>query len=222
MTEFDEAGSIGQRIKLVLMDEISSGAIKPGTSLDEATLSSRFGASRTPVREALRQLEAIGLVEIRPRRGATVLPLTLPRLMEMFEVTAEMECMCVRLATHRITGMERAVLSEIHEASELAAKADDFEQYDKLNLSFHETLYRSAHNEFLFDELMRLRARLLPFRRTQLRQPKRLAASFLEHEAILRAMMRGDATEAALIMREHMLNAALALARYMEIGEGAA
>ena len=84
------------------------GAIKPTSVLDGGTISTRSSALRTQVREALRQLEASGLVEIRPRKGASVLPLTLPRLMQMFEVTAEIEATCVGLATHRITVMERA------------------------------------------------------------------------------------------------------------------
>ncbi|GAK72885.1 putative GntR family transcriptional regulator [Agrobacterium rubi TR3 = NBRC 13261] len=210
------ASSISEHIRVVLSDEISTGVIKPGSVLDEGTLSSRFSASRTPVREALRQLEASGLVEIRPRKGAFVLPLTLPRLMQMFEVTAEMEAMCVGLATHRITGVERAELFHIHEKASAAATDENFDHYDELNLAFHELLYRGAHNDFLFEELMRLRARLLPFRRTQLRYPERLRSSNREHEAIIRAIMQGDATQASLMMREHMLNAGVALALFMQ------
>ncbi len=207
--------SISEHIRVVLSDEISTGTIRPGSVLDEGTLSARFSASRTPVREALRQLEASGLVEIRPRKGAFVLPLTLPRLMQMFEVTAEIEAMCVGLATHRITGVERAELLDIHQKASVAAREENFEQYDELNLAFHELLYRSAHNDFLFEELMRLRGRLLPFRRTQLRYAQRLHSSNNEHDAIIRAMMQGDAAQASLMMREHMLNAGVALARFM-------
>ncbi|NTF34193.1 GntR family transcriptional regulator [Rhizobium skierniewicense] len=213
------ASSISEHIRVVLSDEISTGVIKPGSVLEEGLLGARFSASRTPVREALRQLEASGLVEIRPRKGAFVLPLTLPRLMQMFEVTAEMEAMCVGLATHRMTGVERAKLFQIHQKASEAAKNADFDQYDELNLAFHELLYRSAHNDFLFEELMRLRARLLPFRRTQLRYPERLSSSNQEHESIIKAIMRGDATQAGLTMREHMLNASVALARFMQTSD---
>lgn len=210
------ASSISEHIRVVLSDEISTGAIRPGSVLEEGTLSTRFSASRTPVREALRQLEASGLVEIRPRKGAFVLPLTLPRLMQMFEVTAEIEAMCVGLATHRITGVERAELLDIHQNASAAARDENFEHYDELNLAFHELIYRAAHNDFLFEELMRLRGRLLPFRRTQLRYAQRLHSSNSEHDAIIRAMMQGDAARASLMMREHMLNAGVALARFMQ------
>ena len=79
---------LSEHIRAVLIDEITTGQIPPGAVLDEAQLGERFKASRTPVREALRQLEAAGLFEIRPRRGVVVLPLTRRKLSEMFEVTA--------------------------------------------------------------------------------------------------------------------------------------
>jgi len=214
-----EGSSLAERIRITLTDEISTGVIAPGAVLDEATLLARFEASRTPVREALRHLEAAGLVEIRPRRGAIVLPLTLSRLMEMFEVTAEVEAMCVRLATHRITGLERAHLNDLHETSQGASATGDLAAYDELNLAFHDALYRATHNAFLVEQATALKARLLPFRRTQLRYPERLRTSFDEHAAILRAMARGEPEEAARVMREHMLNAATALARYLKFDE---
>lgn len=212
-------GPLSERIRLSLMDDISTGVLAPGTVLDEASLSETFGASRTPVREALRQVEAAGLIEIRPRKGAVVLPMTLPRLLEMFEVTAEIEVMCVRIATHRITGAERAKLTDLHDASRAAADIGDFAAYDGFNLSFHEGLYQATHNGFLVEHALALRARLLPFRRTQLRYPDRLATSHAEHGAILRAMTRGEPDEAARVMREHMLNAGTALARYLRFDD---
>lgn len=218
-SDIPEGSSLAERIRITLTDDISTGIIPPGTVLDEAALLARFDASRTPVREALRHLEAAGLIEIRPRRGAIVLPLTPDRLMEMFEVTAEIEALCVRLATHRITGLERAQLIELHENSHDAAVRGDLASYDEANLAFHDALYRATHNAFLVDQATALKARLLPFRRTQLRYPERLRTSFEEHAAILRAMARGEPEEAARVMREHMVNAATALARYLKFDE---
>ena len=93
--------------------------------LDEQQLASRFGASRTPVREALRQLSTSGLVEIRPRRGVFVTRLSPERMMEMFETAAEMEALCVRLATYRMTPLERARIVELHQASQVMVEAND-------------------------------------------------------------------------------------------------
>ena len=99
---------LSDQIRNLLTDEIAAGGLAAGSALDEQQLADRFGASRTPVREALRQLAVSGLVEIRPRRGVVVTRLTPERIMEMFETTAEVEAMCVRLATYRVTPLERS------------------------------------------------------------------------------------------------------------------
>ncbi|MFY0578599.1 GntR family transcriptional regulator [Cystobacter fuscus] len=95
----EQRSLLSERIRPALEEEIATGALKPGVALDEQQLATRFGASRTPVREALRQLSVTGLVELRPRRGVVVTPLSPERIMDMFEMTAELEAMCVRLAT---------------------------------------------------------------------------------------------------------------------------
>jgi DNA-binding GntR family transcriptional regulator len=206
---------LSEHIRAVLIDEITTGQIPPGTVLDEAQIGERFRASRTPVREAFRQLGAAGLVEIRPRRGVVVLPLTRRNLSEMFEVTAEVEAMCARFATNRMTALERYDIIALHESAAGLAENNDVDQYDEANARFHEAIYRATHNEFLLEQALQLRVRLLPFRRTQLRQEHRVQASHAEHNLLVRAMTRGDSAEAAVVMREHMLNASDALMRFL-------
>ena len=137
----EEPELLSDQIRNVLTDEIASGALPPGMGLDEQDLADRFGASRTPVREALRQLAVTGLVEIRPRRGVIVTRTTPERIMEMFETSAEIEAMCVRIATYRITPLERGKLIEMHDASEALVKRGDIDGYDKFNREFHEVIY---------------------------------------------------------------------------------
>ena len=211
----EERGLLSDRIRNALTDEIASGALKAGTQLDEQQLADRFGASRTPVREALRQLAVSGLAEMRPRRGVVVTRLTPERIMDMFEAMAEIEAVCVRLATYRITPLERSRLLRIHEASEAAVEAGDVDAYDALNREFHEAIYRAAHNDFLADQAIAVRTRLNAFRRMQLRQDRRLVTSRAEHDAVMRAIAEGDGDEAARRMRAHMLNAASALDSYI-------
>jgi len=210
-----ERGLLSEHIRAVLIDEITTGQIKPGTVLDEAQLGERFKASRTPVREALRQLSAAGLVEIRSRRGVVVLPLTRRNLAEMFEVTAEVEAMCARFATNRMTALERIGIIALHESAAGLVENNDVDKYDEFNARFHDAIYRATHNDFLVEQAVQLRVRLLPFRRTQLRQEHRMQASHAEHNHLVRAMTRGDSAEAAVIMREHMLNASDALMRFL-------
>ena len=109
------ATTLAETIRVALAEEIITGRLAPGTEIEEQQAAERFGASRTPVREALRELAAAGLVTIEPRRGVRVAALTLERLGEMFEVMAETEAMCARLATHRMTAPERFALQALHE-----------------------------------------------------------------------------------------------------------
>jgi DNA-binding GntR family transcriptional regulator len=216
----EDKGLLSDQIRRALADEITTGRLKPGTALDEQQIATRFGASRTPVREALRQLDVSGLVEIRPRRGVIVAVMTPERIMDMFETTAEVEAMCIRLATYRITPAERSQLQAMHEASAAMVAAADLNAYDEFNRLFHEAMYRSTHNQFLAEQAISIRARLAAFRRTQLRHGDRIARSHEEHGEILRAMARGDGDEAARVMRAHMLNASGALTNYISTLNG--
>lgn len=211
----EDRGLLSDRVRNALTDAIASGSLAAGTALDEQDLADRFGASRTPVREALRQLAFNGLVELRPRRGAVVTRMTPERIAEMFETTAEIEAMCARLATYRITPLERSRLIDLHEASGSMVAASDFDAYDALNSEFHETLYRATHNAFMAEQAHAIRSRLSSFRRTQLRHGSRIEASRAEHGEILSAMAEGNGERVARRMRAHLLNAASALGRYI-------
>ncbi|MDK4740841.1 GntR family transcriptional regulator [Rhizobium sp. CNPSo 3464] len=207
---------LSDRIRNALADEIAAGKLKAGAAMDEQHLADRFGASRTPVREALRQLAANGLVEVRARRGVVVARMTPERIMDMFETAAEIEAMCVRLATYRMTPLERSHLIELHDASEAIVKKGDFDAYDTFNRAFHEAIYQATHNSFLAEQAIAIRNRLMAFRRAQLQQEQRLDRSRAEHEAIMQAIAEGDGEMASRRMRAHMLNAATALRRFIE------
>jgi DNA-binding GntR family transcriptional regulator len=215
----EDRGLLSDRIRNALTDEITSGALVAGSALDEQQLADRFGASRTPVREALRQLAASGLVEKRARRGVIVTRMTPERIMDMFEMMAEIEAMCVRLAAHRMTPLERSRLIELHDASRGMVEANDIDAYDAFNREFHERIYRATHNTFLAEQALAVRKRLGGFRRAQLRQGDRIRRSRDEHEAVMQAIAEGDGESAARRMRAHMLNAAAALGRYIESHE---
>ena len=152
-----------------------------------------------------------GLVELRPRRGVVVTRVTATRIMDMFEASAEMEALCVRLATYRMTPLERSRLMDLHDASAEMVRRGDVDAYDGFNRDFHDAIYRATHNAFLAEQAMALRGRLAAFRRTQLRHGDRIHRSREEHGQVMAAIARGDGEEAARCMRAHMLNAAGAL-----------
>jgi len=191
-------------LKETLEQEIVTGQLVPGARLEEMGLADRFGVSRTPVREALNQLASIGLVEIRPRRGAVVASFGLKQMMEMFEVMAELEGMCGQLAARRMSGEDRQKLQDCHEQARSFAATEDHDGYYDANVCFHECIYHGSRNTFLADQTRQLRNRLAPYRRLQLRQRQRLAESFREHGEILDAITAGDEARAKKLLSEHV------------------
>jgi len=188
----------------VLEDEIATGDLSPGTRLEEVALADRFGVSRTPIREALHLLSASGLIDLRPRRGAVVACLSLERLLQMFEVMAEMEATCARLAARRMTLEERKALEHQHLVCGKSSASGDSDYYYEENARYHTLICNGAHNSFLADEVQRLRRRLQPYRRLQLRLEGRIDASFAEHTGITEAIVAGEEEQAAEVMRQHV------------------
>ncbi|HSI40167.1 MAG TPA: GntR family transcriptional regulator [Xanthobacteraceae bacterium] len=193
------------RVRAALADEIVRGVIGPGVVLDEASLAERFAVSRTPVREAIRQLEAIGFATARPHRGAVVPRFTPEKLTEMFVVMAEMEALCARHAALHSEAEGRARLEAAHETCRAAAEGGDIDVYYAANIRFHETVYEIGRNQFLAEVTIGVRNRLVPFRKAQFRSLGRLRLSVSEHEKVVRAILAGDGEAAATFMREHML-----------------
>jgi DNA-binding GntR family transcriptional regulator len=196
---------LSESLRELIEEEVATGKLAPGTHLDEIELASRFGVSRTPIREVLSLLAGEGLLEIRPRRGAVVARLTPQRLVEMFEVMAELEAMCARLAARRISAGEFTELEASHEACRAAAEASDADAYFYANERFHLAVYAASHNGFLTAEAQALQRRLRPYRRLQLRVRNRVAVSFSEHQAVLDALRSGDGQAAMLAIRDHVM-----------------
>src|SRR6202795_2251184 len=104
------SGTRSEKLREAIEERIATGEFPPGMHLDETELAHRFGVSRTPLREALIQLSSVGIIALRPRRGAVVAEVTPQRLLEMFDVMAELEAMCGRLAARRMSTADQAVL----------------------------------------------------------------------------------------------------------------
>ena len=183
---------------------ILSGAFADGARLDEVTLAERFGVSRTPVREAIQRLSLSGLVELRPRRGAFVRQPGAVELVEMFEVMAEFEAICARLAAGLVTDEALRGLREANEGCRTAAGAGDADGYYRSNERFHHMLYAQSGNRFLEGEALRLHRRLKPYRRLQLRLRGRMAQSLCEHEEVIAALEAGDGVAAGRAIHAHV------------------
>jgi len=196
--------TLAETLAEAIADGILSGTLPPGERLDEMRLAELHGVSRTPVREALRQLTMSGLIEMRPRKGAIVTKVTPEQLESLFVAMAEMEATCARLAAMSMTPIERRRLQARHEKMMALSAAGDVEAYSDANVAFHSAIYTGAHNAPLAEYALALRRRVGPFRRAQFQIEGRLVRSNKEHDAVVRAIVSGDAAGAHASMLHHV------------------
>jgi DNA-binding GntR family transcriptional regulator len=193
-----------EELRLQLADDIVRGALPPGSPLDESEIARRFNVSRTPVREALRQLAVSGLVFSRAHRGAVVARPSLERLAGMFEAMAELEAICAGLAAERMPPAERQALEAVHEELRLLSYTGNPDRFHEVNERFHNAIYAGSQNSYIAEMTLATRVRVQPFRRAQFRNLGRLAKSHAEHDRVVVAIMRGDRNGAASAMRAHI------------------
>jgi DNA-binding GntR family transcriptional regulator len=193
-----------EELRNILEQAIIKGELPPGTRLEEQELARRYGVSRTPVRETLRLLASTGLVDMRLRQGAIVATLTIPRLIQMFQVMAELEGLCARLAARRVPQHLLEKMEESHGACAAALSSNDPETFYDANRIFHEAIYTASNNQFLEETTRALRNRVAPYRRYVTYQPGRMIESVREHEAVLAAIRAGDGETADRLMRDHV------------------
>ncbi|HTE82106.1 MAG TPA: GntR family transcriptional regulator, partial [Reyranella sp.] len=199
-----ENPTLTEKLATAIADGILDGTFRPGMHLDEVSLAHQHGVSRTPVREALRQLTTSGLIDMRPRRGAVVSKATQEQVESLFVAMAEMEATCARLCALSMTPVERRRLQARHEAMTGLAVDGDPDAYSNANIAFHSAIYAGAHNASLAEFAMGLRRRVGPFRRAQFRMEGRLTRSNQEHDAVVRAILAGDAPAAHAAMLHHV------------------
>jgi DNA-binding GntR family transcriptional regulator len=199
-----ESTTVAQRIRQELEGDIVFGRLRPGERIDEVSLGQRYSVSRTPVREALNYLASSGLVTIKPHQGATVAELSLPKLVELFDVMAALEGFCVKLAARRVTPFELKRIKESHEiCAQFALNGDAMGFFEKNN-EFHGLLYEASGNETLIEMTKGLRRRVAPYRRYATFQGNRMQESVGEHAAIVAAIEARDGALAEQVMTKHL------------------
>lgn len=192
-------------LRETLAEDIVFGRLPPGARLDEQELADRFQVSRTPVREALKQLSATGLIEMRPHRGVVVAMITVQRLAELFEALAEMEALCARLSAEKMSPAERRDLEALHGECRDTVASGAAIQYHRANQQFHAAIHQGTHNSFLAEATATLRNRLALYSHAQFQTVDGRSRSYAEHEEIVSAILRGDAMTAEREMRRHVL-----------------
>ncbi|MBT56657.1 MAG: GntR family transcriptional regulator [Mameliella sp.] len=195
------AASQGNATYRRLLDEIREGRLMPGERLRETELAERLGVSRTPVREAIRQLEADGLVGHVPRIGASVRKLDYAEVMELYEMRAVLEGTAARLAARAASEVE---LQELAALNEQLAGAGTGPEASRLNRIFHATLLDAAKNRFLSRSMLSLQRALLILGPSQLSDSARAVEAVDEHRHLLDALLTRDGAVAESAMRAHI------------------
>lgn len=200
----DRKLSAAEIVRMDLEREINEGLLIPGDALDEEALAARFGVSRTPVREALLHLSVRGLVTILPRAGIHVSRLSMPELLGLIEMLAELEASCVKLATRRLMPEEAEALKRVHNESLAFEERGDAQGYARCNAEFHEILYRACRNAPMAAEIAHIRSRTRVYRRSVFQNQLRIRRSREDHAMIVDAVLAGNATAASEAMLEHI------------------
>jgi DNA-binding GntR family transcriptional regulator len=191
-------------ILTTLESEILSGRLPPGSRLEETELSERFECSRTPIREALRQLASEALITMRPRQPAMVAALSARKLLEMFQVMAELEGLCARLAARRATPQQIQRLRDTQVELRATLDANQVDAFYEINRRFHEIVYEASQNDFLSEQTRNLRNRVSIYRKMVTQKVRRRLDTVDEHEQVIAAIERGDGEAAAKAMSAHV------------------
>lgn len=229
----EERRALVDKLAAQLQARVLDGDLLPGTRLRQEALAAEFGVSRTPIREALRKLQASGLVDLRPNRGALVRGLTPREIRDAYAVRAELEGLAAELAALRIqqTQIERLHRAQAQFRESLGRMRNgtrngrrrlserDIEVWGNANDEFHQVIQEAAGNEVLVATLRHLH-RSFPrgLSRLVLRESTSLlAANVAEHEAVLEAIERNDSAAARTLMQQHVIRAgALVTVRFEE------
>ncbi|MET8979497.1 GntR family transcriptional regulator [Streptomyces sp. NPDC004539] len=198
--------SMQARVAEELRRMIISGELQPGSSLSEMALSETFGVSRTPIREALKQLQIEGLVEVRPRVGTFVAVPSWREITELFQMKELLEGAAARLLALRGNVPELTRLQDTMARADEAVRAGDPERYAELVHEFHDLIVTGADNTKLEAHYRTLMNQLAYARlvRTSLAQPGRLHDSDTEHHRVLELITAKDGDGAERLMREHV------------------
>lgn len=197
--------SLSDRVYFYIKDLILSGELKGGERIPEEKVASRFGLSRTPIREALRRLEEYGLVRIKPRSYAEVVSLSPEEAPEVAELRAAIEGLAVERVAQGAEKADLEKLRRLNKACTDAVTAGDIASTFEHDSDFHLEIARLSGNRHLYELFEKLDAKVQLLRLVLHLPPKELAAFVGQHELILDAIEKGDARSARRVMESHIL-----------------
>jgi DNA-binding GntR family transcriptional regulator len=200
---FDRA-TLTERVYESLREDILTNRLPPETPLHEASLASALDVSRGPVREALRKLDAEGLVSVIPRRGAVVSSLSREEFLDAYRVREALEVLATRLATPRLGPEDIEELERLHQEMVQLAASEDVDAFFSANAAFHALFVDRSDNVKLQDIYYPLINQMRRYRISSVSLRGGLKRSCEEHQELLEAVRRKDADEAARLLSEHI------------------
>ncbi|MUP59174.1 GntR family transcriptional regulator [Veillonellaceae bacterium M2-4] len=204
--QLDTYRSLREVVSDALRQAIKDGRLSPGQRLREITLADTLGVSRTPIREAIRQLEQEGFVVMVPRRGTYVADISLKDIAQVFEIRGALEELAAGLAAERITTEELECLERILVEINGYIERDEFERIVDADVRFHDVLYQASRNQRLVDILHNLREQMLRFRSISMHYPGRLTATWEEHRQMVENIAAHNSSMARKVAKRHMEN----------------
>lgn len=205
--EVTDKYSLRGRVFHKLREDILSGKYAENEELKEVAIGEEMGVSRTPVREAFRQLELEGLIQIIPNKGAYVTGITEKDVKDIYMIRSLLEGLCARWATEHITPEQMEEMEENIYLSKFHAQKGHLDQLAELDNRFHDILYEACNSKILEHQLKDFHQYVLRVRKKTLASKSRGPQSNEEHEQILLAIKAGDADKAEMLANRHMINA---------------
>lgn len=205
--EVTDKYSLRGRVFHKLRDDILSGKYEEHEELREILIGEELGVSRTPVREAFRQLELEGLIQIIPNKGAYVTGITEKDVRDIYVIRSLLEGLCAKWATEHITKQQMEELEENIYLAKFHAEKGHLEQLAEFDNRFHHILYEACNSKMLEHQLKDFHQYVLRVRKKTLANANRGPKSNQEHEAILEAIKAGDGELAQQLANRHIINA---------------
>ncbi len=193
--------TLREKILETIRDAILKGTMKPGERVSEPDLAERFGISRTPIREAFRQLESEGYLEVVPRKGAVVASLSERDIEEFYAIKIILEGFAARMAAEKLTGKEIERLESINERLHKIAKEGDVKTFFRVHNEFHEVFIKAAGNDKLSEMINQLVMKFKRLRLASLSQPGRMEVSIEDHSDMIQAFKDHDGNRADSLIR---------------------
>lgn len=197
-----------------LRNEIVTGAYKPGTKISQEMIAETLGVSRMPVREAIRRLQAEGLVTSTPHKGCVVTQLTKEELEELYDIRLALETLAMRLATANITNEELRNVEAIFTKMTKAARNNEYNF--KINQQFHMAIYEASKRPRLVRMLASIWASIEPYRRAFTSLPGRIPVALEHHRCMLEALQSRDADKAVHYVQEHLKEVSAELHNFLD------